>query len=152
MSNYGVQCKYTLLTGVGAFISQTTKVFIDADYVLGNGGVVATIGTSMLSYLAHQYKVPVIALCETYKFTQRVNLDQVKNNQLFESSSIVDNSLDTTASSGKVLSQRNLKVHCLKYDFTPTKCVRMILSEIGKVSPVSVSGVVEEFNAEKGNK
>lgn len=50
-------------------IANTTKVFIDANYVLGNGGVVGTIGTSMLAYMASQYRVPVIAFCETYKFT-----------------------------------------------------------------------------------
>jgi translation initiation factor 2B subunit (eIF-2B alpha/beta/delta family) len=34
-------------------ISQTTKVFIDAHYVLGNGGVVSTMGSSMIAYLAN---------------------------------------------------------------------------------------------------
>jgi translation initiation factor eIF-2B subunit delta len=50
-------------------------VFLGVSYVLGNGGVVSNIGTSMVAYLASQHKVPVIAFCETYKFTQRVNLD-----------------------------------------------------------------------------
>lgn len=40
------------------------------------------MGTSMVAYLASQHKVPVIAFCETYKFTQRVNLDQIKNNEM----------------------------------------------------------------------
>lgn len=56
-------------------MSETTKVFIGASYVLGNGGIVSTMGSSMVAYMASQYKVPVIAFCETYKFTQRVNLD-----------------------------------------------------------------------------
>lgn len=80
LSNYGVSCKYTLINGISCLLPSTTKVFIDAYYVLGNGGVVGTMGTSMVAYLASQYKVPVIAWCETYKFTQRVNLDQIKNN------------------------------------------------------------------------
>jgi len=33
-------------------IAQTTKVFIGASYVLGNGGIVSTIGSSMVAYLA----------------------------------------------------------------------------------------------------
>jgi|LauGreDrversion4_2_1035121.scaffolds.fasta_scaffold100605_2 translation initiation factor eIF-2B subunit delta len=69
LSTYGVNCKYTLINGIGCLIPTTTKVFIDAHYVLGNGGVVGTMGTSMVAYLASQYKVPVIAWCETYKFT-----------------------------------------------------------------------------------
>jgi translation initiation factor eIF-2B subunit delta len=75
LSNAGIKCKYTLIQGVSAFITHTTKVFIGASYVLGNGGCVSSIGTSMVAYLASQHKVPVITLCETYKFTQRVNLD-----------------------------------------------------------------------------
>lgn len=75
LSNYGIQCKYTLIQGISALITHTTKVFLGVSYVLGNGGVVSDIGTSMVAYLASQHKVPVIAFCETYKFTQRVNLD-----------------------------------------------------------------------------
>jgi len=132
-------------------ISNTTKVFIDANYVLGNGGVVGTIGTSMLAYMASQYRVPVIAFCETYKFTQRVNLDQIKNNQTFEVKEITQNPLCDYSSKNQsdMLNQRNLKIHCLKYDFTPMNCVSMIMCEIGRVSPVSVPVIVEEFNAEK---
>jgi phenylpyruvate tautomerase PptA (4-oxalocrotonate tautomerase family) len=36
----------------------------------------------------------------------------------------------------------------LKHDFTGVECVTVILCELGKVSPVSVSVVVDEFNAE----
>ena len=48
-----------------------------------------------------------------------------------------------------MLTQRNLSVFNLKYDLTEMKCINMILCEIGRVSPVSVSVVVDEFNAEK---
>ena len=50
--NYGVKVKYTLLQGISCLIAQTTKVFIGASYVLGNGGIVSTIGSSMVAYLA----------------------------------------------------------------------------------------------------
>lgn len=75
LSNNNVKCKYTLLSGIGCLLSQTTKVFIGANYVLGNGGVVSSMGSSMVAFLACQFKVPVIVWCETYKFTERVNLD-----------------------------------------------------------------------------
>ena len=75
MSARGVHCIYTLIQGISALVTRTTKLFIGASYVLGNGGIVSEMGTSMVAYLASQHKVPVIAFCETYKFTQRVNLD-----------------------------------------------------------------------------
>ena len=72
---------------------RTTNVFIGASYVLGNGGVVSQMGTSMVAYMASQHKVPVIAFCETYKFTQRVNLDQIKNNEMGDPKEMTHNYL-----------------------------------------------------------
>lgn len=53
----------------------------------------SSIGSSMVAYLASQFKVPVIVWCETYKFTERVNLDQIKNNQMGDPREIVNNYL-----------------------------------------------------------
>ena len=132
---------------------RTTKVFIGASYVLGNGGVVSQMGTSMVAYIASQHKVPVIAFCETYKFTQRVNLDQIKNNEMGNPKEMTHNYLLpiewTQKDRDSMLTQRNLTVYNLKYDLTEMGCINMILCEIGRVSPVSVSVVVDEFNAEK---
>lgn len=147
LSTYGVQCKYTLLSGVPALLHQATKVFIDASYVLGNGGVVAPTGASMLAYMASQQRVPVIVFSETYKFTQRVNLDQIKNNQTLEP--ILRNPLVDQGERDALVQKRNLKLCCLKYDYTPIECVQMIMCEIGRVSPVSVPVIVSEFNEEK---
>lgn len=61
--------------------------------MLGNGTVVSNIGTSMVAYLASQFKVPVIVWCETYKFTERVNLDQIKFGHVGDPSEIVNNYL-----------------------------------------------------------
>lgn len=69
LSANGVKCIYTLIQGISALVARATKLFVGASYVLGNGGIVATMGTSMTAYLASQHKVPVIAFCETYKFT-----------------------------------------------------------------------------------
>lgn len=48
-----------------------------------------------------------------------------------------------------MLKQKNLAIYNLKYDLTEMSCINMILCEIGRVSPVSVSVVVDEFNAVK---
>ena len=150
LSANNVKVIYTLIQGVSALINIATKLFVGASYVLGNGGVVSQAGTSMVAYLASQHKVPVIAFCETYKFTQRVNLDQIKNNELGEADELTQNCLVTgrTEEEGhSLLKTKNLKVRNLKYDFTDMSCVTMILCEIGRVSPVSVAVVVDEFNA-----
>jgi len=82
LSNYGIKCKYILIHSVGALMSSVTKVLMGASYMLGNGGAVSNIGTSMVAYMARQQKVPVVVFCETYKFTSRVNLDQIRGNEV----------------------------------------------------------------------
>lgn len=56
-------------------IKTVTKVLISATYVLCNGALVAPMGTSMVACVASKENVPVIAVSETYKFADRVNLD-----------------------------------------------------------------------------
>jgi translation initiation factor eIF-2B subunit delta len=94
LSAAGIKCKYTLLQGIGALMSRTTLVFIAASYVLGNGGVVSMSGTSMLAYMACQYRVPVVAWCESYKFTIRVNIDQIRGNEVGDPRDITHNCIN----------------------------------------------------------
>lgn len=60
---------------INFLISSVTKVFVPASYILCNGSLVAPIGTGMIACLAHKYNIPVVAVSETYKFADRVNLD-----------------------------------------------------------------------------
>jgi len=82
LSNYGVKCIYTLLSGVSFLIHKVTKVFIGASSVLSNGAVVAKMGTSMMTSIATSHQKPVVVFSETYKFTDRVNLDPINNNEI----------------------------------------------------------------------
>ena len=50
-------------------------------YFRSDGALVAPIGSSMIACLASKNNVPVVAVCETYKFADRVNLDQINNNE-----------------------------------------------------------------------
>ena len=61
--------------------------------------------------------------------------------------SLLPNSI-SMADRDTMLRQSNLQIRNLKHDFTSSNCVTVILCEVGKVSPVSVSVVVDEFNAE----
>jgi translation initiation factor eIF-2B subunit delta len=75
-------------------MNQASLIFIAASYVLGNGGVVAPAGTSMISYMALQHRVPVVAFCESYKFTIRVNIDQIKGNEVGDPTDITHSSIN----------------------------------------------------------
>lgn len=77
----GIQCQYTLISMLNFLMKSVTKVFLAATYMLANGALVAPVGSSMIGCIANQNKIPVIAVCETYKFDDRVNLDQINNNE-----------------------------------------------------------------------
>jgi translation initiation factor eIF-2B subunit delta len=81
LSSTGIKCKYTLIQMISFLILHATKVFLPSTYILCNGALVAPIGSSMIACLAHKNNIPVVAVCETYKFADRVNLDQINNNE-----------------------------------------------------------------------
>ena len=81
LANYGIKCQYTLIQMVNFLIQSVTKCFLPASYILCNGSMVGPIGSGMLACIAHKNHVPVVAVCETYKFEDRVNLDQINNNE-----------------------------------------------------------------------
>lgn len=66
---------------VNFLIKTVTKVLMASTYVLCNGALVAPIGSSQIGCIAQQNQIPVVVVCETYKFADRVNLDQINNNE-----------------------------------------------------------------------
>ncbi len=89
LSNYGIKVTYILLSGVSFLIDKVTKVFIGASSVLSNGAVIAKIGNSMLTTLAKRHMKPVVVFSETYKFSERVNLDPININEIGDPQSLL---------------------------------------------------------------
>lgn len=75
LAKHGIKCQYTLINLASFLINQVTKVILPATYVLCNGALVAPMGSSIIGALAKQHHIPVVVVCETYKFEDRVNLD-----------------------------------------------------------------------------
>ena len=78
---------------INFLISSVTKIFLPSSYILCNGSLVAPVGSGMIACLAHKHNIPVVAVCETYKFADRVNLDQINNNEQGNCSKLTDNFL-----------------------------------------------------------
>lgn len=78
---------------INFLISSVTKVFLPTSYILCNGSLVSPVGTGMIACFAHKNHIPVVAVSETYKFADRVNLDQINNNEQGNSNKIFDNFL-----------------------------------------------------------
>lgn len=82
LSNIGIKVTYTLISGVSFLIDKVTKVFIGASSVLSNGAVITKVGTSMLTTIAKRHQKPVVVFTETYKFSDKVHLDPINNNEI----------------------------------------------------------------------
>lgn len=63
-------------------------IFIGAHSLLANGHVMSALGTSQMALIASAFNVPVLVVCETYKFTDRVQTDSFVFNELGISCSI----------------------------------------------------------------
>ena len=50
--------------------------------MLTNGSCVSKVGTGMLGCISKSYRVPFIVFCESYKFSERSQLDSISRNEL----------------------------------------------------------------------
>lgn len=79
----GIKCTYIHTHSIPFVMKQVTKVIIGASAIMTNGDIMARVGTSVVCMAAYDAKVPVIVLCETYKFQENiVRLDSFVWNEL----------------------------------------------------------------------
>lgn len=173
LANAGVPCTYVLLTAIGHVMREVSKVILGAHSLLSNGALYSRAGTAVVAMSAHERKIPVIVCCETYKFSDRVQLDSFVQNEIgnpdelvndqhnnFGHSSVryhdsVRGSSNSTvaassgSTSGGVLSgwkeSRDLKLLNLLYDLTPSEFVTVVITEVGLIPCTSVPVILREF-------
>ncbi|KAI9790705.1 MAG: hypothetical protein M1816_004846 [Peltula sp. TS41687] len=78
----GVETQYSLLNGLSHAIRDATKVFLGAHAMMSNGRLYSRVGTALVAMMARDADVPVIVCCESLKFTERVALDSIVNNEI----------------------------------------------------------------------
>ena len=57
-------------------------MFVGAHSLHSNGAVFSRAGTALVAMIAKQHSVPVVVCCETYKFSEGVQLDGFTKNEL----------------------------------------------------------------------
>lgn len=87
-----VHCVYSPLSGAAVAMTDVTKVILGASCLLSNGTMLAAAGTAMVAALAKARQIPVIVASESYKFSDKVQLDSIVFNELGHLSEIVANS------------------------------------------------------------
>jgi translation initiation factor eIF-2B subunit delta len=152
------------VTGLQVAMRGATKVLIGAAALFANGSLLGQTGTALLAAAAAIDSVPVIALCESFKFSQRSHADSLAYTVVVESDA--DRLIATPSShamvgavdaEGKSICadsaagpappvQRgpNLSVVCPRFDLTPARFVTAVVSEIGTIPPSAVPVVMRE--------
>jgi len=139
----GLKCTYILVSSVSYIMKEVSKVIVGAYSMLSNGSVMARAGTASVALMAHAFNVPVIVCCETYKFTERVQLESISFNELGDPDEIVYGDQDGVLSNWKDVP--NLKLLNLIYDVTPLEFVTMVVTEVGLIPPTSVPVILREY-------
>ena len=143
----GVDCLYTPLHGLERVFreNKVCVVTMGAHAILGNGAVLARVGTACVASLARSHHVPVTILCETYKFTERVQLDAFVWNEIGKSDALVQrHPHDRGVLQGHDEMER-LKVLNVLYDVTPADLVNVLVTDVGLMPCSSVPVILREY-------
>ena len=143
----GVQCTYILLNALSYVMKEVSKVYLGAHTLFSNGTVMSRVGTAVVAMMASNHNVPVIVCCETYKFSDRVQLDSFVSNELGNPDDLVSIAKGETTSN--ILNDwrdiSSLKLLNLCYDLTPKEYVRLVITEVGMIPCTSVPVILREY-------
>ncbi|KAH7931285.1 IF-2B-domain-containing protein [Leucogyrophana mollusca] len=142
LTSVGIQCTYLLLPAIGAVITEASIVFVGAHSLHSNGAVFSRAGTALVAMMAKQHSVPVVVCCETYKFSETVQLDSFIKNELAPAGDLFSSFPITRPKSTLTLSgQSNLEILNPLYDLTPPSSITAVVTEVGVIPPSSISSI-----------
>jgi len=146
-----IQCTYILISSISYHMVEVTRVFLGASGLTTNGFLLSRAGTALVCCVANAFKKPVLVCTETYKFSEKVQIDAICYNEIGNSDELVstqfyqgDVRLKPTLGDWK--NQPNLNILNLKYDLTPAHYIDMLVTEVGCIPVTSVPVVLREFS------
>lgn len=146
LADQGIELEYSYINGISYFMKGVTKVLIGASAMMGNGQLFSRAGTSIVCMMAHNYRVPVLVACETYKFTDKVQLDAITRNEVDDPDLLNTPNLEGHNALKDWKNKPTLKMLNLVYDLTPSEFIDMIITEHGPVPSTSVPALIREFH------
>ena len=135
-SQEGIPVRLVLDSAMGSVLESVDMILTGAEAVVENGGVVNKVGTYTLACCAQASRKPFYVAAESYKFARLYPLRQ---------SDLPDNSLgpfdfcDTTKKSERMELNENIQVENPSVDFTPSKFITLLFTDLGVLTPSAVS-------------
>jgi translation initiation factor eIF-2B subunit delta len=151
----GIECTYILLHALTYVMQDVTKVLLGASALMSDGSVLGRVGTAIVALAAHSANIPVLVCSETYKISNRVQLESITHNELGNPHSLYCGGSCCLGGGGQNekkcvlrdwLATDHLKLLNVLYDLTPASFVSGIVTELGIVPPTSVAVLLREMN------
>ena len=135
-----IECTYIDLSALTYVLQDVSKVLVGAAALMSDGSVVGRVGTAVVALAADSNHIPVLVCAETYKISNRVQLESITSNELGR------NRRNATATSPEHENMLDLNI---LFDLTPASFVSGIVTELGLVPPSSVAVLLREMNPQE---
>lgn len=119
----GIPTTYILMSALPYVIKGVTTLMVGAHAMVSNGNLHSRVGTSMVAVMAAARSIPVLVLCETIKFSDRVQLDAFAVNEFMP-----------LEGSNSVF-----------FDLTDQKSISKVITEVGALPASSVPVILREY-------
>ncbi|KAI0688566.1 eukaryotic translation initiation factor 2B delta subunit [Cytidiella melzeri] len=137
-----IHCSYLLLPALGSVITEASMVLVGAHSIHSNGSVYSRAGTALVAMLAKQQSIPVIVCCETYKFSEGVQLDSFTKNELAPlGDTFASFPLTKPRDTLTLVNSPNLEILNPLYDLTPPTSISAVVTEVGVIPPNSIGSI-----------
>ncbi|ODQ64491.1 IF-2B-domain-containing protein [Nadsonia fulvescens var. elongata DSM 6958] len=155
LASEGIKCTYILINALSYVMSDVTTVFLGAHAMFANGLLYSRVGSALVATSAKSRNIPVLVLCESIKFSDRVQFDAVTLNELSSPDALLNISINSN-SRNDTLSPAlrdwrdvaNLNILNVLYDLTPAEAIKKIVSEVGNLPPSSVPVILREYKSD----
>lgn len=121
-------------------MDKVDMVFVGAEGVVENGGIVNKIGTFQIALVAKALSKPVYAVAESYKFVRVYPLNQYdipsETPEIVTFTSKRDKSFTTTS---EAETMEELALSNPSVDYTPPQYITLLLTDLGVLTPSGVS-------------
>jgi len=148
LASAGIPCTFIVLSSISYMMGSVTKVILGAAAMLSNGTMLGQAGTALVAMMAKSMRKPVLVCCESHKFSERVQLDSITNNEIGDPDALVlPEAWDGVEGRPTLASWREnpqLELLNLRYDLTPQAYISVLVTEFGLVPATSVPVIVRE--------
>ncbi|KAG9397281.1 Translation initiation factor eIF-2B subunit delta [Carpediemonas membranifera] len=140
LQSAGIPCSYCLIGAASRVVKEADTILLGAHAYMANGAMVGPVGTAMVAVIANDRHKPILAVCETIKFCNQVQIDSVAHNELYPAGQMVSpaSPLHGVENGPKVLN--------IAYDVTSADDIAGVITELGLFAPSAVPAVMREYS------